>query len=133
MDFNISLPFVLGICQCTTLLPQTRWLKAAHIYFLPISAGQESRHDLTGSSTSGSPTAAIKVSAGTEVSSEAQRGQDPLLNSRGCWQHLVLCCLPARGHPQLLATRVFPVWPLASSTQGKESLLTKLVLQPHLT
>ena len=42
------------------------------------------------SSASGSPKTSVKVSAGTVVSSEAWLRKDPLSNSCGCWQHLIL-------------------------------------------
>lgn len=49
-----------------------------------------SRHSFVGLPASGAHNAAIKVSAGAVGSSEAQLGRDPLPNSRGCWQDLVL-------------------------------------------
>lgn len=60
------------------------------LLYVAISVGWESGHSLVGFSASGSQNAAIKVSAGAVGSSEAQLGRDPLPNSCGCWQNLVL-------------------------------------------
>lgn len=63
-----------------------------HIYFPPVSVGQESKHSLTGSSISGSLKSLL---AGQWSHLKAQLGQDLLPSSLcGYWQDSVL--------PQLL-------------------------------
>lgn len=76
----------------------------AHIYYLRVFVGQESRHGLTTSFTSGSHNAAIKVLAGGVVLSEgwAEKGASKLTPGvaggiqflTSCWSAISLISLP---------------------------------------
>ena len=62
----------------------TYQLETTNAYYLTVSVRQESGQDLSGSSSSGSLIAAIKVAAEAIVSSEDPTGEDLLLSSLLC-------------------------------------------------
>lgn len=79
--------YILVICCCITVLPQTQKYKTTPIYYLTISLGQEFWHGLAGSSEN----LLSRCRPGLGLHLEAQLGKDPPLSSCSCWLNSVPC------------------------------------------
>lgn len=51
LELNQAISYYISFLLLQNRLPQRQWLKAAHFYYLTVSVGQVSGHDLAESST----------------------------------------------------------------------------------